>query len=60
MAILPTLVTRKWHRSAGEHGSMYGKQLLHARFLAELAPLVQSLDSAVISLSNPVPAFTHR
>ena len=53
MAILSTLVASKWNRSTGEHGSVYGKQLLHTRFLAKLAPLVQSMDSAVISFSIP-------
>ena len=51
MAILSTLVARKWDRSAGEHGSMYGKQLLYIRFLAKLAPFVQSVGSTVIYFS---------
>lgn len=49
MAILSTLVASQWDRSAREHGSMYGKQLLYARFLAKLAPFVQSMDSAVMN-----------
>lgn len=53
MAILSTLVASQWDRSAGEHGSMYGKQLLYVRFLAKLAPFVQSMDSAVIRFPSP-------
>lgn len=53
MAILSTLVASQRDRSAGEHGSMYGRQLLYARFLAKLAPFVQSMDSAVISFPTP-------
>ena len=53
MAILSTLVASEWNRSAREHGSMYGKQLLYTRFLAKLAPFVQSMDSAVIRF--PIP-----
>ncbi|KAH0833403.1 hypothetical protein J3R83DRAFT_12509 [Lanmaoa asiatica] len=44
----------QWDRSAGEHDSMYGKQLLHIRFLAKLAPFVQSMDSAVMIF--PIPS----
>lgn len=53
MAILSTLVASKWDRSTGEHGSMHGKQLLYTRFLAKLAPFVQSMDSTVIRF--PIP-----
>lgn len=54
MAILSTLVVSKRDRSPREHGSMYGKQLLHTRFLAKLAPFVQPMDSAVIK--SPIPS----
>ena len=54
VAILSTLVASQWDRSTREHGSMHGKQLLHARFLAKLAPFVQPMDSAVICF--PIPS----
>jgi len=38
--------TRRY-RSTGEHGKVYGQQLLDPWLLEELAPLLQSLDSAV-------------
>lgn len=54
MAVLSTLVASQWDRSAREHGSMYGKQLLYTWFLAKLAPFVQSMDSTVIRF--PIPS----
>lgn len=38
---------------------MHGKQLLYTRFLAKLAPFVQSMDSAVIRFLVPSSTFTH-
>ena len=50
LAIFSTLVARKRDRSAGKHGPMHGQQLLYARFLAKLAPFVQSMDRTVMKI----------
>lgn len=38
MAVLPPVGFVRWHRPAGEHGPVYGKQLLRLGFLESMAP----------------------
>ena len=47
VALLPPLGPRRRDRSAREHGPLHGEQLLAARVLARVAPLVQPLDRAL-------------
>lgn len=56
VALLPSVVTSRRSRPTREHDSMYGKQLLDFRLLAQLASLVQPLDRAVRLLAGlPTP-----
>ena len=47
VATLPPVGTHRRPGSAREHDTLHGKQLLGARLLARMAPLVQSLDRAL-------------
>ena len=47
MAVLSSLGSRRWCRSAGKYGPVYGQQLFNVRFLEELAQELQPLDRQV-------------
>lgn len=50
LAVFPLVGTRGRRRAAGEHGALYGEQLLSDGILARVAPQLQPLDHQVNSV----------
>ena len=47
MALFPIMGVIRWYRPTGEHGAVYGEQLLYARVLEKLASELQPMGHQV-------------
>lgn len=50
VALFPVMGVIRWYRPTGEHGEVYGKQLLYTRVLEKLASQLQPVGYQVSSL----------